>query len=171
MTNFDQMPYNSRQIANFFIRSSQNTGDELTPMKLIKLCYIAHGWNLALYNEALLDEVIQAWQYGPVIQSLYRDFKHYGNSQITELIKAGDGYPQADSAALPLLNKIWEVYKKYDGVQLSAMTHQPGTPWDITWNEKGGKLLRAAIIPNNLIRQHYLQKIQRIPNEQQAASN
>ncbi|HEY9256536.1 MAG TPA: type II toxin-antitoxin system antitoxin SocA domain-containing protein [Chitinophaga sp.] len=171
MSNFDNMPYSSRQIANFFIKSSQNTGDELTPMKLIKLCYIAHGWNLALYNEALLDEAIQAWQYGPVIQSIYRDFKHYGNSQITELVKVGDEYPLPNPAAFPLLNKIWDVYKKYDGVQLSAMTHQPETPWDITWNDMGGKQLRAAIIPNNLIQQHYLQKIQRTPNEQQPARN
>lgn len=165
MVNFDNMPYTSQQIANFFIRSSQNTGNELTPMKLIKLCYIAHGWNLALYNEALLDEAIQAWQYGPVIQSVYRDFKHYGNSQITELIRVGDEYPLPHQDALPLLRKIWDVYKKYTGVQLSAMTHQRGTPWDITWNEKNGKQLRSAIIPNNLIKEHYLLKIQQTPNE------
>ena len=74
------------QIANYFIKSSFRTGDELTPMKLIKLTYIAHGWHLGLYDSELIDEPVYAWKYGPVVQSIYQDFKWYGDNQIAETL-------------------------------------------------------------------------------------
>jgi len=151
----------SHQIANFFIRQSQATGAELTPMKLIKLCYIAHGWHLGFFDEQLLDEAIFAWKYGPVIDTLYRDFKKYGTGQITELYKdekSGE-YEFPDISKTEFLNSIWNAYRRFNGVQLSAMTHDEGTPWDITWNRNGGKNRRAAIIPNDLIKAHYKEKI------------
>ncbi len=155
------MIYTSHQIANYFIRKSIGSGDELTPMKLIKLTYIAHGWRLGLYDVELLDEAVQAWKYGPVIDSLYSTFKHYGDRQITEMYREGDIMPYPDHTVVPLLDKVWEVYKDFTGIQLSAFTHQPNTPWDIVWNKQGGKTSRAAIIPNDLIKSHYKQKIQR----------
>jgi uncharacterized phage-associated protein len=129
-------------------------------MKLIKLAYIAHGWHLGLYDEQLLDEVVYAWKYGPVIEKLYQDFKQYGNQQITELYSAHEGnYPLPDSKIIPFLDTIWNSYSRYNGLQLSAMTHQSGTPWDIVWNQQGGKGEIYTIIPNDLIREHYKEKI------------
>lgn len=154
------MPYSSLEIANYFIKSSQRTGVELTPMKLIKLCYIAHGWCLGLYGKELLDEAVQAWQYGPVITSVYHMFKHYGNNQITEMVRQGGSYPLPNPEINPLLDKIWEIYGKYNGVQLSTMTHQPNTPWDIMWNQRNGRNSQSTIIPNDLIKSHYREKAQ-----------
>ena len=56
------------------------------------------------------------------------------------------------------LDKVYDVYKKYDGLQLSAKTHQPNTPWTITWN----KLINGSgevdfTIPNELIKNYYKQ--------------
>jgi uncharacterized phage-associated protein len=157
--------YNSYQIANYFIKSSQDTGQELTPMKLIKLCYIAHGWHLGLYDTQLLDEVIYAWKYGPVVDTVYKEFRKYGSSQIAELYSDCEGeniYPMPDEKIKPFLDAIWKSYSKYDGVQLSAMTHQSNTPWDIIWNKKGGNREKYAIIPNDLIKAHYKEKIQQV---------
>jgi uncharacterized phage-associated protein len=157
--------YTSYQIGNYFIKKSQDSGGELTPMKLIKLTYIAHGWYLGLANKSLLDEVIQAWKYGPVIKTLYHDFKKYENCQITELYSELSGstyyYPLPDSEINSFLDAIWKSYGKFDGIQLSAMTHQPNTPWDIVWNKQGGSRQNYAIIPNDLIKQHYLEKIRK----------
>lgn len=155
------MYYSSQQIANFFIKKSHASGIELTPMKLLKLCYIAHGWHLGLYQDELLNEVIRAWKYGPVINSIYHDFKHYYNNQITELYTQPftDKVPFPDDEKLPFLEKIWDIYKGFNGVQLSTMTHQKDTPWDITWNQKGGKDIPGAIIPNDVIKDYYQRKI------------
>ena len=165
------MIYSSHQIANYFIKRSQSTGDELTPMKLIKLCYIAHGWRLGLYDEQLLDEVIYAWKYGPVIETIYRDFRKYGSSQISELYSEdGYEYPFPDKEVNAFLDSIWNAYGKYNGIELSAMTHQPNTPWDIVWNQRGGKNLQHAIIGNDIIKAHYKEKINAVNAQRRAAA-
>ena len=50
-----------------------------------------------------------------------------------------------------LIANIEPAYRSYTAFQLSALTHQPGTPWDITRREHG----TGAVIPNELIRDHY----------------
>ena len=147
-------------IANYFIKKSWERGTELTPMKLVKLVYIAHGWYLGITDQPLLTEVPQAWQYGPVVPTVYHSFKSYGNGQVTRLhtvINAGGPItPDVnDNATQLLLNKVWEIYSRYNGPQLSTLTHQPDTPWDIVWNQQGGKHQRSAIIPNDIIATHY----------------
>lgn len=162
--------YNSHQIANYFIRKSHATGIELTPMKLIKLCYIAHGWHLGLYDKELLDEAIYAWKFGPVIRTIYHDFKKYGNSQISKLYSDGENnYPLPDKEIEEFLDTVWASYGKYDGVHLSALTHQENTPWDIAWNKEGGKEKKDAIIGNDLIAKHYKEKIAAINAKRRAA--
>jgi uncharacterized phage-associated protein len=157
--------YNSHQIANHFIKSSQATGQDLTPMKLIKLCYIAHGWHLGLFDDELLDEVVYAWKYGPVIDTIYKGFRKYGDTQITQLyseVGCENVYPMPGERIKPFLDSIWISYGKYDGIQLSAMTHQRDTPWDIVWNKQGGNNKAYAIIPNDLIKSHYKEKIKEL---------
>lgn len=153
---------NPLAVANYFIQKSFDTGNELTPMKLVKLVYIAHGWHLALTEKPLINEPIQAWKYGPVINSLYHTFKEYGNEQITKPESEFKGFqsvtPMVDETKKSFLDKVWEVYGGQDGVQLSSLTHQPHTPWYIVWHEKGGKDSKSVIIPNDLIKLHYKEK-------------
>jgi len=158
-------------IANFFIKCSFSTGDELTPMKLIKLCYIAHGWNLAIFNNPLLSEPVFAWKFGPVVANVYHAFKGYGNSRITSYANTNQGIEMpSDPNTEALLQKVWDVYKRFDGVQLSTMTHQKGTPWDIVWNEMGGKDRLDVIIPDDIIEDHYKKLLNRpVVNEPTAA--
>jgi len=35
-------------------------------------------------GEKLFDEPIKAWQHGPVIRSLYDEFKHFGSQNINK---------------------------------------------------------------------------------------
>jgi uncharacterized phage-associated protein len=152
------------QVANYFILSSQNDGTELTPMKLIKLCYLSHGWYLGFNDKPLLSEAVYAWKYGPVIHSLYHDFKKYGNGQITTLFRNSEMvYPlpnEEDTDVRLFLDDIWATYRKFSGGQLSTMTHQPNTPWDIVWNQRGGKNQNNAMIDNDIIKDFYKKKTQ-----------
>ena len=126
-------------------------------MKLIKLVYLAHGWNLGIKGKPLIADSVQAWKYGPVIQSLYREFKQYGNTAVTSLATDFDGVPQVPegSPEIPLLDKIWEAYSPLTAMQLSSLTHEKGSPWHKTWHDDGGKEDMGAIIPNEVIRDYY----------------
>jgi uncharacterized phage-associated protein len=156
--------YNPITIANFFIYKSIDEGMPITPMKVLKLVYIAHGWHLGLRKEPLLTEQTEAWKYGPVVESIYRAFKDFGKEDIDKVrfFTRGDKKEleelMSSNEDVQFLEKIWSTYKLYSGVQLSSLTHLPNTPWDITWNKNGGSLMNGAIIPNSLIKEHYIEK-------------
>ena len=155
LQNINVMSYSPTTVANYFLYIGKDD-QTMTPMKLIKLVYIAHGWNLGLNNEELINENVQAWKYGTVIPSLYNQFRHFRSSKITEIPDTEPTEISTDDKKF--LDKVYDIYKKYDGLQLSAKTHQPNTPWTITWN----KLINGSgnidlTIPNDLIKNYYKQ--------------
>ena len=149
------MCYSVSTIARYFIEKS-NGGK--TPMQLNKMTYIAHGWCLAIYNKALIVEDIEAWKYGPVVPILYYEFKKYGGNTVPHKQIEETNHIRPEDRAL--LNKIIEVYGKYDGVELSAMTHQKGTPWHRVWHNNG----RNSVIPNDMIKEYYVEQAKKTSN-------
>lgn len=132
-------------------------------MKLQKLIYYAHGWHLASTGKPLIDESVEAWKYGPVIPSVYHEFKSYGSGTIREkgtTIEAAECSSLRfvtptvhDSETKCLLDTIWEAYGGLSGVQLSNLTHKQGTPWSETFAKSGGQ--KGFDIPNSVIKEHF----------------
>lgn len=79
MNNFTAM-----DIANYIIWYVNNTlqRSTLTPLKLQKILYYVQATFLAQHGQPLFNEPIQKWQYGPVVPSVYFEFKDYGISHI-----------------------------------------------------------------------------------------
>ncbi len=147
----------------------------MSPMKLQKILYYAHGWNLGLGLGPLIDDQVEAWPWGPVIPTVYHEFKRFGTDPIKshrwsrlDATKGEDGKirfravrPSLDECpgnvdvAKEVIRRVWDVYKPYTAVQLSNMTHKPGTPWDTVWNKQGGKDRRSTDIPDEVIREHF----------------
>ena len=160
-------PLPAKAVANYFLDKAKNTRRPLTPMKLQKLVYIAHGWHLALFDGALIRERVQAWRWGPVIEDLYNEFKELAKKPITR--KAHDysfddfvikrripeiQFIDGDSdRTKAFLDRVWEVYSAFTATQLSRMTHKEGTPW----REAASKL--KAYIPQDLIRDYYRKRV------------
>lgn len=161
-------PYDPKAIANFFIGRAAENKKRLTPLQIIKLVYIAHGWHLGLRGEPLIDEPPQAWKYGPVIPSLYHALKVHGNGEVLDKLttfrnKKGDWIvdlrevtvPKPDNPEiLQFLNSVWNVYGHLSGLQLSALTHAPGTPWQKAWKD-GAKYTKGFQIREDYIKDHY----------------
>lgn len=148
------MPYYADTVADYFIKKSMEEGTPLTPLKLLKLVYIAHGWHLALLNKSLINEVAEAWKYGPVIPQLYHRFKKYGSNPITEAPKPIQ-LEEMESDSIALLDRVWSAYKRYNGLQLSSLTHNEGTPWDVVNKKFSGNPSQGQVIPDEEIRKHY----------------
>ena len=160
--------YSAKNVANYFLKTyGKKRG--ISPLKLQKLVYLAHGWHLALHDRALVaDENAEAWQYGPVFPSLCQEFSEFGRGPITRL---ADDYqtvdprtgkvklvvtpdiPKSDTPVRRLLDRIWDVYGDLSPWQLSAMTHLPDSPWDTTRKQSGGK--NNANIDDGTIKKHY----------------
>ena len=158
------------------LQIAQEYSAPITPLKLQKLVYIAHGWSLGLTNQPLVeDELPEAWQYGPVFASLYQEFKDFGKAPITRPASTFDftssggfqlvelAVPVEDINTWNLLRRIWDVYGKFGGVGLSDLTHRDGTPWQQVYSQSGG--IKNADISKAVISAHYREIV-----EQRAAA-
>lgn len=136
------MPYHSSlAIANEFLRRARDERRQLTHMHLQKLVYLAHGWGLAVTGKPLIEDDIEAWEYGPVIRKLYDALRHYGRGAIPGQIRWGDDTPfrfdnRGEAKAelrpeeLAVIDKVWQTYRGYEAFQLSALTHAERSPWE-----------------------------------------
>lgn len=106
--------------------------NDISPMKLIKLVYISHGINLAVLGKPLFNEDVMAWQYGPVIVSIYEKVKKYKRDPIHP-----DEFGDADAEE--------DMYEGNRKAIECAM--------DIYGELEAGQL--SKIIPNEDIRKHY----------------
>lgn len=137
---------------------------DIDPMKLQKLVYISHGWNLAILVDPLISQAVKAWKYGPVIPDLYHEFKEFGADPIARKARRVDpetgslvDFPaEIASETVQVVDRVWDSYKDYTGVQLSTLTHQPGTPWHQVMEFRKRHPNASLWIPNKLIRDHYL---------------
>ena len=119
-------PVTAEKVADFMLCFAYEHGDLLTNLKLQKLLYYAQAWYLALYDEPLFDEDIEAWVHGPVVRSIYNRFKDFGWHQITADI-------DCKNLNLPdfVQEHLIEVINEYGGFtayDLERMTHEE-QPW------------------------------------------
>jgi len=137
-------------------------------MKLVKLCYYAHGWHLAITNDALLDEAVEAWKFGPVVPSVYHAFKEFGAFAITKRATViepslSSGFrivtPELNlteflaQRASRVIEKVWEKYSPLSATSLSNLSHVEGSPWKVTYDPN----VRNKDIPNDVIKKYFME--------------
>ncbi|NQZ05590.1 MAG: SocA family protein [Algicola sp.] len=55
---------------------------KVTHLKLQKLAYYCQGLHLAVYDLPLFSDEFEAWRHGPVVSTLYHEYKKYGEQFI-----------------------------------------------------------------------------------------
>jgi len=155
-------------VANEFLKLANESGKELTNLQLAKLCYIAQGFSLALLDKKAYSEPIEAWKLGPVVPSLYHEFKQYQAQPITTQSITTDPNNNLNFIAPTLqddnLKKVvalaWNLYKDVSGGALVALTHEGNTPWSLTYVPSENK-----IISDELIKKYYTKFINNLEVE------
>lgn len=106
----------------------------ITPMKLQKLMYFTCRDYVHQTGNTPIGELFEVWKYGPVLPSVYAEFKPFGSNPITSFARDATGKPKKVSESKnPILAQVldvtWAKYKRFTAVQLSAMTHKEGSGW------------------------------------------
>ena len=154
----------AQHVANFFIEKSLKEDKSITQLKLLKMVYIGYGWVAAVLDRKLFEEEIEAWRHGPVVPSVYHEFKHFGKKPIDhyaidvdlkDLGKASVPKIPADETDIrAVLTQVWDVYIRFTAWDLVSKTHQKDTPWEDVYKPNEFKA-----IPYESVRSHFKKKI------------
>ena len=122
------MAYKALDIANKIIsKTDLEHGDTISNLKLQKMMYYQQGFHLAYFGTPLFDEDIVAWQYGPVVPSVYQEYKSFESNSIST---SKEGISLSDDEE-ELFNNVYEEYNQFSAVALMKMTHGE-SPWKTT---------------------------------------
>ncbi|SOD97113.1 Panacea domain-containing protein [Spirosoma fluviale] len=140
-------------IANYFVNLGILKDAPVTHMKLQKMLYFANGLHLALTDNPLLKEEVEAWQYGPVVSSVYQRFKEWGSRPITSPQPSGNIEP--DKQTLDVLGAVWDITKDIDPIKLANWTHLENSPWYTAFKKAGCTTNCNAPIDNELTKKYF----------------
>lgn len=139
------MVYDGRAVANFVLDLCAAANRPVSNLALQKIVYFCHVWSLIELRTPLIRHKFEAWQYGPVLQYLYREFKAFDNSPITSRAEKIDPKTgeicivsyEFDDRTLLLLRKVVNFYSRLSSGDLVKLTHAEGGPWYNVWNHSG----------------------------------
>lgn len=139
-----------KAVARTLIEMAAKKGVAVTNLKLQKLLYFAHGFMLAQHGRPLIGEPFEAWQYGPVVESLYHDLKIFGTGRIGPKDGFVPVWPELPASALEEREAIGAVLDQLGGnsaSELIRISHDANGPWHAVFkaNTKNIRIEDSAI--------------------------
>lgn len=105
----------------------ERSGWSVSNLKLQKILYIADLNFLGQIHGRLVDEDFQAWDYGPVLPSVYRHCKAFGSKPVPDVFWGAQSV--AGTGEGQMLDLAWERLGNLTAGQLVAMTHAENGAW------------------------------------------
>lgn len=98
----------------------------ITNLKLQKLLYYVQGISLKLYGKPAFNERIIAWNYGPVVEKIYNEYKNG-----KEGIKEPKEKEEVCTALQRIISNVVTTYGNIEATKLIEFTHNE-EPWKKT---------------------------------------
>ena len=138
------MSYDGREVANFILDTCEGDQRSVTNLALQKITYFCHAWTLVRLRRPLIRHKFEAWELGPVLPYLYREFRSYDRSPIQGRAKrinrhsgALEVVPYAfDATTEEVLMEVVGFYSRMRAGDLVELTHAVGSPWYRVWNHE-----------------------------------
>ena len=138
--------YTASDIPKYIITKCTRDTQPISNLQLQKILYYVQRQYVKQQDEPLFADVIEAWQFGPVVPNVYYNFCGYGSMSIIAQ------YPEVkvDQQARQIIDPIVEAKRALNPWDLVEDTHRPDGPWDITYRNGQGN---RSVIPIDLIKQ------------------
>ncbi|WP_237232733.1 Panacea domain-containing protein [Rothia nasisuis] len=133
-------------------RDASRDDSDVTQMKLHKLLYFAQANYLASTGQRLFDAHIEAFEHGPVVESIRRHYEQFGRRIIVvaDASQSGNGKQELPENIANYLDAIWSQFGEQSASQLRALSHKD-KPWSDNYHP--GRL--HSIIPDYEMRTWY----------------
>lgn len=102
------------------------SGWHLSNLEMQKLLYLADMMQTGATGERLLDENFQAWDYGPVLPSLYHRCKGFGSKAVPDIFWDANPVGVAEAG---VISNVWNSLRGQTPGQLVDNTHWQGGAW------------------------------------------
>lgn len=124
--------------AYYLINLYHENEKNITQLHVQKLMFLFEAYYMNKYDvDKLYDCNYQAWDFGPVVIHLYKQFKKYGRENITLTEEEKELGNSISDNKKETLKEIYELFGKLTALQLVNFTHMPGSPWHEIWNNYG----------------------------------
>lgn len=117
--------YDARTIADYVIAYYERTDWVISNLKLQKVLYFLQAQYLVSYNKRLFDDEIEAWGIGPVVPSVYQEYKIFGSASIPGFNKQMPRIVKEDAI---LIDEMLERLRNMSSTYLTQITIRQ-TPW------------------------------------------
>jgi uncharacterized phage-associated protein len=136
------MSHDARAVANYVLDSCARLNRVISNLSLQKIIFFCHAWCLVRLGKTLVSQPFEAWEYGPVLPCVYRDFSCAGASPINnrsvkascetgeKLVVRSDFEPEV----VELLEEVIAFYIRRSASELVRLSHVSGGPWFNAWN-------------------------------------
>lgn len=117
-------------VANYLIQlrdSDEERGQyySLSNLKLQKLLYYCQGGHYKWDGKRLInDNFFEPWDYGPVIDEIYQEFKKFGQNDLP----SNKEYTELSDSEIETIKTIWNQLKNKDAFSLVRSSHRE-SPW------------------------------------------
>jgi len=143
------------EVARYFLSlTDEDAGELISNLKLQKLLYYAQGFHLAIYDEPLFPESIEAWAHGPVVASVYHQYKKYGSEPIPPEDVDFDIF---DEDTKGFLNEVYCEFGQYSAWKLREITHDE-PPWKDAYDED----IPGRVITNEALLHYFEQFVEEV---------
>lgn len=121
-------------LAKYVVAYARERNCDITNLKLQKILYYIEGYFLAEYGYSLYPALIEGWQFGPVLPSVYYEYSIYGADPIILTKKeTTEGFNTfntsiTDSEQQRLINKVIRDKMNLDVWELCEAT-KAEMPW------------------------------------------
>ncbi len=152
------MAHDPRVITNALLDIADARGIPITNMSLNKHLYFLHSDHLLETRRSYISLTFEAWDFGPVLPIIYRQFKCFGAKPITSRatkISSETGEDEVceyTDAGLDLsrINLHLDQYGRMSASALMNLSHARGGPWYHVWHNQNQRHIGMEI-PNHLI--------------------
>lgn len=137
--------YHAMDIAEYILGYAAQRNYPISNLKLQKILYFVQAQFLVSLNYPCFVEPIEAWDFGPVIRSVYNKYKRYGSSNIyLGSLSIETRLTERERQNIQL---IVDNCANYSANQLVEITHKQ-SPWIDAYRGNG-------IIYNDSIRNYF----------------
>lgn len=124
---FDMYPYSAMNVANYILRYYSQRDTWISNLKLQKILYFLQAQFMVSKNKPLFIDEIEAWDCGPIVTSVYHNFKILGGASIPVIHQ--EKYPYyVEWEDATIINAVLDELKPYTATDLLQIIHNQ-RPW------------------------------------------